>query len=260
LGGRILFFPKQGPVQIEGPTVQELDPAVIGLERAERQAALAQPEQVNAHLFLAQLVGRPAVVRGKPAHPIQIDTLGARRQPGRPHVLCHPLAQSCHRGLLSREVRPAAQAHPQSNLVRPASRRLILYGKAVQSNDRLERWPEWSACGIQAREWRTVGTKRLPRQTTECRLQAHRFPHIHFGACRAARSGLPLLRGRQGEELGLACPQGPRRRSRMVEARAKLMALIGARDILTWIAAGAEIDDEPNSRVRQRQVFMPSTA
>jgi len=144
LGGRILFFPEQRPVPIEGPTIKELDPAVIGLERAERQAPLPQSEQVDAHLFLAQLVGRPAIVPGKPAHPVQVDALGSQRQPGRPHVLRHPLAQRCHRGLLSFEVRPAAHSPGPPKItsrVPPNDGLLLPYGAAVQSNGRLERWP-----------------------------------------------------------------------------------------------------------------------
>ena len=56
-GGRILFSPKQRPVPVEGPAVKELDAAVVGLERPERQTPFTQSEQIGAHLLLAQSVG-----------------------------------------------------------------------------------------------------------------------------------------------------------------------------------------------------------
>jgi hypothetical protein len=52
-GGRILFFPKQRPIPLERPAVQEANTAVIGLEGAERTAMLAQADQPGAHFRLA---------------------------------------------------------------------------------------------------------------------------------------------------------------------------------------------------------------
>jgi hypothetical protein len=49
---------KQRPVAIKRAPVEELDAAVMGLERAERDAALTQTKQVATHLFLAQLIRR----------------------------------------------------------------------------------------------------------------------------------------------------------------------------------------------------------
>jgi hypothetical protein len=40
--GRAVSFLKQRPLAIQGPAVEELDAAVMGLERAERGAAFAQ--------------------------------------------------------------------------------------------------------------------------------------------------------------------------------------------------------------------------
>ena len=66
LGGRILFL-KQRPIAIERPAVEELDTAVIDLERAERDAALPKAKQVAAHLFLGQSIRRTAVVASQAA-------------------------------------------------------------------------------------------------------------------------------------------------------------------------------------------------
>ena len=115
-GGRILFFPKQRPVQVEGPAIEELDAAVVGLEGPQSQTPLAQPEQICAHLFLAQALWRAPVVGGQTPYTVEVDALGSRRQPSRPHVFRHPMAQCCHRGLLCFEVRPAAQPRPTSML------------------------------------------------------------------------------------------------------------------------------------------------
>ena len=52
------MFLKQRPVAIQRPAVEELDAAVIGAERAERDPALAQPKQVAPYLVLAQLIRR----------------------------------------------------------------------------------------------------------------------------------------------------------------------------------------------------------
>ena len=60
------FFLKQRPVAIQRLTVEKLDAAVIGLERAERDPALTQPEQVAAHLFLGQPIRRTTIVSGQP--------------------------------------------------------------------------------------------------------------------------------------------------------------------------------------------------
>jgi len=71
-------------------TVEELDAAVIGFERAERDAALTQPKQVPAPVCLAQLIRRTAVVRGKTTDRVDVDGPRRRRQPGRLHVSDHP--------------------------------------------------------------------------------------------------------------------------------------------------------------------------
>ena len=53
---------------------------MIGLERAEREAALAQPQQVAAHLIFSQLSRRTAIVFGQPANSVDVDGLGSRRE------------------------------------------------------------------------------------------------------------------------------------------------------------------------------------
>ena len=98
LGGRILFL-KQRPIAIERPAVEELDAAVIDLERAERDAALPKAKQVAAHLFLGQSIRRTAVVASQAADRVDVDGLGSRRQPRRLHVFNHLQAQRRHRGL-----------------------------------------------------------------------------------------------------------------------------------------------------------------
>jgi len=74
LGGRILFL-KQRPVAIQRLAVEKLDAAVIGLERAERDPALAQLKQVPAYLCLAQPIRRTAIVRGQPTDRVDVDGL-----------------------------------------------------------------------------------------------------------------------------------------------------------------------------------------
>ena len=69
---------KQRPIAIERPAVEELDTAVIDLERAERDATIPQAEQVAAHLFLGQSIRRTAVVRGQPTDRVDVDGLGSR--------------------------------------------------------------------------------------------------------------------------------------------------------------------------------------
>src|SRR4051794_23083665 len=88
-GGRILFPPEQRPIAFEGPAIQELDAAVVGLECAERHAALAQFKQVRTYLRLAQLVGRAPIVLGQTVDPVEVEALGSGRQPGHPHLFHH---------------------------------------------------------------------------------------------------------------------------------------------------------------------------
>ena len=98
LGGRILFL-KQRPIAIERPAVEELDTAVIDLERAERDAAITQAKQIAAHLFFGQPIRRTAIMGGQPTDRVDVDGLGSRRQPRRLHVFNHPQSQRRHRGL-----------------------------------------------------------------------------------------------------------------------------------------------------------------
>jgi hypothetical protein len=141
-GGRILFFPEQGPVPVERLAVEELNAAMIGLEGAECQTPLAQPKEPDPHFFFAQLIRRATVMRGQTANRIQVKSLGSGRQAGCSHVLDHSHAQRCHGGSPSRVVRrhfAGARKYPQQlrlTMIPP------LYGEAVQSNDRLRMdWP-----------------------------------------------------------------------------------------------------------------------
>src|ERR1700752_841417 len=116
LGGRVLFL-KQRPIAIERPAVEELDTAVIDLERAERDAALPKAKQVAAHLFLGQSIRRTAVVASQAADRVDVDGLGSRRQPRRLHVFDHLQSQRRHRGLPWFEqagaTAPALKGYPQ---------------------------------------------------------------------------------------------------------------------------------------------------
>src|ERR1700683_426130 len=77
------FFLKQRPVAIQRPAIKELDAALIGPERAERDPAVTQTEQVAPYLFLAQLIRRTAVVRGQPTDRVDVDGLRRSRPPRR---------------------------------------------------------------------------------------------------------------------------------------------------------------------------------
>jgi len=74
-------FLKQRPVAIERPEVEELDAALIGLERAGLQAAHAHAQQVAAHLFLGQAIRRTAIMGGQPTDRVDVDCLRSNRQP-----------------------------------------------------------------------------------------------------------------------------------------------------------------------------------
>src|SRR5271154_4332035 len=93
------FFLKQRPVAIQRPAIEELDAALIGPERAERDPVLTQTEQVAPYLFLAQMIRRTAVVRGQPTDRVDVDGLRRSRQPRRLHVFDHLQSQRRHRGL-----------------------------------------------------------------------------------------------------------------------------------------------------------------
>jgi hypothetical protein len=67
-------------------------------ERAKRHAALAQMQQIVAHLRLAQQVGRALIMRGERTNPLEINCLRGGRQSGEPHVFDHLRAQRCHQG------------------------------------------------------------------------------------------------------------------------------------------------------------------
>src|ERR1700677_4614268 len=130
------FFLKQRPVAIQRPAIEELDAALIGPERAERDPALTQTEQVAPYLFLAQLIRRTAVVRGQPTDRVDVDGLRRSRQPRRLHVFNHLQSQRRHRGLPWFEQASAMAPAPRriSSTQPPCGERRP-YGEAVQSND-----------------------------------------------------------------------------------------------------------------------------
>src|SRR6202161_351022 len=130
------FFLKQRPVALQRPAIEELDAALIGPERAERDPALTQTEQVAPYLFLAQLIRRTAVVRGQPTDRIDVDGLRCSRQPRRLHVFDHLQSQRRHRGLPWIEQAGATAPAPRKNSLNSnAVREAPPYGEAVQSND-----------------------------------------------------------------------------------------------------------------------------
>src|SRR5271165_2294518 len=89
-GEAILFFPEQPPGTVERVVVEEAKAVLTGLEGAACHALLAQAEQVTPHLFLAELIGRAAVMRGQPAYCLDVDLPRSLSQPGQGHILDHP--------------------------------------------------------------------------------------------------------------------------------------------------------------------------
>src|SRR5271168_1176885 len=129
------FFLKQRPVAIQRPAIEELDAALIGPERAERDPALTQTEQVAPYLFLAQLIRRTAVVRGQPTDRVDVDGLRRSRQPRRLHVFDHLQSQRRHRGLpWFEQARRDGASSKENSLNSNAAREAPPYGGAVQSN------------------------------------------------------------------------------------------------------------------------------
>jgi hypothetical protein len=51
---------------------------------------LAQAEQVATNFFLAEQIGRSAVMRGQSAHRLDVGLLRCVSQSGQAHILDHP--------------------------------------------------------------------------------------------------------------------------------------------------------------------------
>src|ERR1700674_1963245 len=92
--------------------VEETQAVLAGLEGAACNPPLAQVEQVGPNLFLAELIGRAAVMLGQLVNSPDIDLTRSRGQPGQGHVLNHPHTQWRHGGLLSLMVRRATARPP----------------------------------------------------------------------------------------------------------------------------------------------------
>src|ERR1700690_3916913 len=92
--------------------VEETQTVLAGLEGAACNPPLAQVEQVGPNLFLAELIGRAAVMLGQLVNSPDIDLTRSRGQPGQGHVLNHPHTQWRHGGLLSLMVRRATARPP----------------------------------------------------------------------------------------------------------------------------------------------------
>src|SRR3984885_15470978 len=84
---------------------EETQAILTGLEGAACYASLPQPEQVAPHLFLAELGGGSAVMRGQSTHRLDVDLLRSLSQSGQGHVLYHPRTQWRHGGFLSLKFR-----------------------------------------------------------------------------------------------------------------------------------------------------------
>ena len=128
------FFLKQRPVAIQRPAIEELDAALIGPERAERDPALTQTEQIAPYLFLAQLIRRTAVVRGQPTDRVDVD--GLRRRPPTPPTSClrsSAVATASSRSPLVRASRRDGASSKENSLNSNAAREAPPYGGAVQS-------------------------------------------------------------------------------------------------------------------------------
>ena len=69
-GEAILFFPKQPPGMAERVVIEKAQAVLSGLEGAACNPSLAQVEQVGPNLFLAELIGRAAIMRGKAAETV----------------------------------------------------------------------------------------------------------------------------------------------------------------------------------------------
>src|SRR5258708_2537134 len=99
-GEAILFPPEQPPGTAERVLVIETKAVMTGLEGAACHPSLAQAEQVAPHLFLAEQIGRAVVMRGQPAHRLNVELSRSLSQPGQDHVLDHPRTLWRHGGLL----------------------------------------------------------------------------------------------------------------------------------------------------------------
>jgi len=82
-------------------TIEKLQPGTACLERPLGHAPTAHRQKIPAHLFFTELSGAPSIVGSKPPNLADVDLLRAGHQAGKPHILQHALAQSCHHRLLS---------------------------------------------------------------------------------------------------------------------------------------------------------------
>jgi hypothetical protein len=71
--------------------IEKAQAILAGLEGAACRPLLAQAEKIGSHLFLAELIGRAAVMRRQPIHRLGVDLLCPLSQSGQGHVLDHPL-------------------------------------------------------------------------------------------------------------------------------------------------------------------------
>src|SRR5271157_1846068 len=101
--------------------IEETQAILTGLEGAACHSSLPQAEQVAPHFFIAELVGRAAVMRGQSAHRLDVDLLRSLSQSGQGHVLDHPHTQWRHGGLLSSKLRRASSARRSKGYVQPAT-------------------------------------------------------------------------------------------------------------------------------------------
>jgi hypothetical protein len=126
---------KNWSLLLAGLAILGLDAAVVrGVGPARHAALIAQMQQIAAHLSLAQLIRRAAVVRGKAADALEVDCLGRGRQSGRRHVRDHSLTQLSHRGIpLLESAETSVPAIAEIPLIASPGEACSHYGEAVQS-------------------------------------------------------------------------------------------------------------------------------
>jgi hypothetical protein len=109
----------------------KLDGAVIGLEGAERDAAITPAQQGRC---------APLPRSAEPADRVDVDGVCPRRQPRQFHVFSHLHAQRSHCGLPGFEHQAGANAPPPRKIpsIRPSRDHRFPYGVAVQSNEGFE--------------------------------------------------------------------------------------------------------------------------
>ena len=86
---------------MQGLTIEKLQPGTTCLERPLGYTPTKLRQKILTHLLFTEQSGASVIVRSKPPNLADVDLLRAGHQAGKPHILQHALAQSCHHRLLS---------------------------------------------------------------------------------------------------------------------------------------------------------------